>query len=102
WVLAKVYRQSGTSFVVVHWNGRTWRRVAPGSAGYYLPTAVSDGHGGWWSVPYRADQPVRYLLHRAHGRWTRFSLPVPLLVYLGAISSSFDMIHVPHTDTMLV
>ena len=101
WVLATVFRKSGTNFVVVHWNGRTWRRVKPGSAGYYLPTAVPDGHGGWWSVPYQA-QPVRYLLHRAHGRWSRFSLPVPLLVFPGAVSSSFGMTHVPHSDTMLV
>jgi hypothetical protein len=46
--------------------------------------------------------PVRYLLHRTNGRWTRFPLPVPLLVFFGAISSTFAMIHVPHTRAMLV
>jgi len=102
WVLATVARSSTRSFVVVHWNGRAWHRVRPASAGYYLPTAVRDGHGGWWSVPYLADEPVRYLLHRANGRWTRFPLPVPLLVFLGAISSTFSMTHVPHTRAMLV
>ena len=102
WVLATVFRKSAMSFIVVHWNGLAWSRVRPGSPGYYLPTAVRDGHGGWWSVPYLSGQVVRYLLHRAHGRWTRFSLPVPLTVFLGAETSSFGLTHVPHTNAMLV
>jgi len=68
WVLATVLRKSAESFLVVHWNGQRWSRVAPGRPGYYLPTAVPDGHGSWWSAPYLADGSVPYLVHRTHGR----------------------------------
>jgi hypothetical protein len=88
--------------VVVHWNGRTWSRVKPGSPGYYLPTAVSDGHGGWWSVPYLPSMSVPYLLHRMGGKWLRFPIPVRLVFFFGATSSFFGMTHVPHSGAMLV
>ncbi len=102
WVLATVVRGSAVSFVVVHWNGHNWSRVSPGSPGYYLPTAVSDGHGGWWSVPYLPNRPVRYLLHRAQGRWTRFALPVQLFFSPGSVSPTFGITHVPHSKAMLI
>ena len=102
WVLAGVFRQSTLSFLVVHWNGRAWSRVRPGSPGYYLPTAVRDGHGGWWSPPYLPSQSVPYLLHRAHNHWTRFSLPVKLTVFFGTVGSFFGITHVPHSHAMLV
>jgi hypothetical protein len=105
WVLAEVIRHSARSLVVLHWTGRAWSRVRPGGSGYYLPTAVPDGHGGWWSVPYVPGFSVHYLLHRAHGRWTRFPLPVPLAVIPGGpvIPSSgvISLVHVPHTSAML-
>jgi hypothetical protein len=100
WVLAAVFRNSAISFVVVHWNGHAWSRVKPGSSGYYLPTAVRDGHGGWWSVPFLPGSLVRYLLHRTHDRWTRFSLPVPLIVSIGAVP--VGLTHVPHSNAMLL
>lgn len=102
WVLASVVRNSALSFVVAHWNGRTWSRVKPGRPGYYLPTAVPDGHGGWWSVPYLPSMSVPYLLHRAGGRWLRFPIPVRLVFFFGAQSSFFGMTHVPHSGAMLV
>lgn len=82
--------------VVVHWNGRTWHRVRRGSFGYHLPTAVSDGHGGWWTAP----SPLmvsHYLLHGAHGHWTRFPMPHDVLVNTDSVSLS----HVPHSGVMV-
>jgi hypothetical protein len=102
WVLASMARGCCiTRFLVVHWNGHKWSRVRPGSPGYYLPTAVSDGHGGWWSTPYLTSLTVRYLLHRAHGRWSRFALPVPLSLFPG-ISPGGGIVHVPHSSAMLL
>jgi hypothetical protein len=101
-VLAGVFRRSTESFVVVHWNGRKWGRVKPGSAGYYLPTAVSDGHGGWWSQPYLTTVSTRYLLHRVGGRWLRSALPVALVDVLDGNLLSYDIVHVPHSDAMLI
>ena len=83
---------------VVHWNGHRWSRVKPGSPGYYLPGAVSDGHGGWWSAPYLTTSPfVRYLLHRVGSRWTTVQLPAadPLALW------SVRLVHVPHSRAML-
>jgi len=102
WVLASVFRRPALSFLVVHWNGHTWSRVRPGSPGYYLPTAVRDGHGGWWSPPYLPGLPVRYLLHRAHGRWIRFALPARLLFFPGSVTPFLSITHVPHTNAMLL
>ena len=102
WVLATVFRQSRLSFSVVHWNGHTWSRVRPGSPGYYLPTAVRDGNGGWWSPPYLPSDSAPYLLHRTRGSWTRFSLPVRLAVFFGIAGSFFGITHVPHSHAMLV
>ena len=102
WVLATVFRQSTISYVVVHWNGHTWSRVRRGSPGYYLPTAVRDGSGGWWSPPYLPNNTVPYLLHRTHGSWARSSLPVRLTIFIGAIGSTFGISHVPHSHAMLV
>lgn len=102
WVLALTARGGNlTSFLVVHWNGHKWSRIRPGSAGYYLPTAVSDGHGGWWSPPYLLSLTARYLLHRANGRWRRSSLPVPMSLFPGFPPGN-GIAHVPHTNAMLL
>ena len=101
-VLASVFRGRTESFIVVHWNGHQWSRVKPGSAGYYLPTAVSDGHGGWWSPPYLPSGQVSYLVHRAGGCWVKSSLPVRLEVFLGSTISTISIVKVPHTPAMLV
>jgi hypothetical protein len=96
WVEAQVsngFRITGA--VIVHWNGSKWSRVKPANPGYYLPNAVSDGHGGWWSVPYPASGVTRYLLHEAGGHWTRFPTPVPLDTY------GLSLAHVPHSRAML-
>lgn len=82
-ITAEIFTQSGqttkVSKLVLHLSGGTWHKVAPGSAGYYLPTAVPDGHGGWWAEQPFTFSPSPFLLHRAKGKthWTRVALPVP-------------------------
>jgi hypothetical protein len=80
------------SDVVFHRSGGTWRRVSKTSAGYYLPTAVPDGHGGWWAAnPFAVGG---YLMHESRGRWKRVNLPVPA----GYTGSAIALAHVPGTD----
>ncbi len=99
WVEATMISNRGrtTGVVVAHWNGTKWSRVKRGSKGYYLPAAVPDGHGGWWSAPYQTAfrAVTRYLLHEARGRWTRYPLPGPVL------ASSLHLVHVPQSQAML-
>ena len=98
WVQAFIIGEAGvTGVAVVHWDGTRWSRVKPGSMGYYLPTAVPDGHGGWWSAPYNTrNSPVtRYLLHEQGARWTRSPLPGPLYTY------PLSLAHVPHSQAAL-
>ena len=80
WVEASVARYSaGTwhdSREVVHWNGASWRRVAASAYGYYLPAAVPDGHGGWWSAGYQSQATsMTYVLHGTRGHWAKVGLP---------------------------
>ena len=66
------------STIVLHLSGGTWHKVAPGSAGYNLPDAVSDGHGGWWATsPPGSYEKASFLLHRAKGKshWTKVQSP---------------------------
>ena len=54
-----------------------------------------------WSQPY-ADNPLtRYLLHRVGGRWLRSGLPIALLDPIGGVPY-YEIVRVPHSDTMLV
>jgi hypothetical protein len=97
WVQAWLSTSQSLSALVVHWNGSRWRRVGPSSPGYYLPTAVPDGHGGWWSAPFAASRLTSYLLHEVNGRWTRFRLPTPQPLLAALVSIA----HVPHSRAML-
>jgi hypothetical protein len=82
-IAAEIYTQSGQttkiSKLLLHLSGGTWHKVAPGSAGYYLATAVPDGHGGWWAEQPFTFSPGPFLWHRAKGKthWTRVALSVP-------------------------
>lgn len=79
WVEAIVSAQGKEQPVVRHWNGTRWSRVGPSAFGYYLPDAVPDGHGGWWSTGYAGEgilfPSMRYVLHGTHGHWTKIALP---------------------------
>jgi hypothetical protein len=84
WIAAMINTQSGQNTkvtdLVLHLSGGTWHRVARTSPGYFLPGAVSDGHGGWWAQdPFASSLKAPFLMREAKGksRWTRVSLPVP-------------------------
>jgi hypothetical protein len=83
WVEALVGREGAGGVwhygpVAEHWNGASWKRAAASSFGYYLPVAVPDGQGGWWSAGYPATGSPRsmtYLLHGTRGHWVKVGLP---------------------------
>ena len=56
------------SLLVLHWNGSSWLKVGPSNPGYFLPGAVRDGHGGWWSVI-----PADSFGHLPSGVWHQVS-----------------------------
>lgn len=65
---------------VEHWNGASWSQVAATGFGYYLPVAVPDTQGGWWSTGYLppgggATSSMTYLLHGSNGQWAKIPLP---------------------------
>jgi hypothetical protein len=84
WVVARVGRSNSKGQwhfgpEVVHWNGSSWSRVAASAYGYYLPVAVPDGHGGWWSAGYPTPGPgapsMTYVLHGSDGHLVKVGLP---------------------------
>jgi hypothetical protein len=85
---------------VEHWNGARWSQVAASAFGYYLPVAVPDGHGGWWSAGYRPSgssaPSMTYLLHGSRGRWVKVPLPTARRGYLLGVG---DVVNVPGTRT---
>jgi hypothetical protein len=106
WISAEVSKQKkgvfSTTLLVLHLSGGKWHKVGRTSPGYYLPAAVSDGHGGWWAPgptgllpPVRATPP--YLLHETGGHWRH----VPLPVVSGAVLQVTGIVHVPGSNAML-
>jgi hypothetical protein len=66
------------SLVVLHWNGSSWLKAGPSNSGYFLPGAVSDGHGGWWSV-IPADSSGHLpsgVWHQVSGHWVKVPVTV--------------------------
>jgi hypothetical protein len=59
--------------VVLRWNGHSWSTVKRSDPGFYLPGAVPDGHGGWWSV---SDQSPAALLHLIRGHWVKVPVKI--------------------------
>ena len=59
--------------VVLRWNGHSWGMVKRSDPDFYLPGAVPDGHGGWWSV---SEQSPAALLHLVHGHWVRVPVKI--------------------------
>jgi hypothetical protein len=88
---------------VLHRIGGSWLRVGPVNPGYYLPGAVSDGHGGWWSqgtgleFGFGIPSAKPYLLHYSLGLWHRVTIAAPK----GYKMQIMDVAHVPGSDAML-
>jgi len=72
WLRVMVSKFSGAhrsdSLLVLHWNGRSWLKVSLSNPGYFLPGAVRDGSGGWWSVI-----PTDSFGHLPSGVWHQVS-----------------------------
>jgi len=89
----------GGPTVVLHYNGRTWRKVAQGNFGYGTQPAQqisTDGSGGLWlPMPGFGGQPS-YLLHYSGGKLTAAGLPH------GAPSIDVESVaNIPGTTEML-
>jgi hypothetical protein len=72
-------QDDGGPVVVLHYNGRTWTRVAEGNYGYGtqpLQQIATDGHGGLWLPMPGVDGQQSHLLHYAGGHLTQATLPV--------------------------
>jgi hypothetical protein len=61
------------SYLVLHWNGRAWRRVGPANPGYYLPGSVRGGDGSRWSfLPAdRFSALPSGVRHLVRGHWVK-------------------------------
>jgi hypothetical protein len=108
WISAAIRKQTSggttTTVLTLHLSGGKWHKVPRTSPGYYLPAAVSDGHGGWWApgppVPLPPAGPAvtgPYLLHETGGRWRH----VPLPMVTGAVLQVTGIVHVPGSNAML-
>jgi hypothetical protein len=89
----------GGPTVVLHYNGRTWRKVAQGNFGYGTQPAQqisSDGSGGLWLPMPGFDGQPSYLLHYSGGKLTSAGLPH------GAQSIDVESVaNIPGTTEML-
>jgi hypothetical protein len=108
WVAGTIMRENShgnwiASKYVLHLSGGTWWYVAPSNPGYYLPGAVSDGHGGWWSQGNGLEfglgtaSAKPYLLHRTGTHWSRLTIAAPK----GYTMQIMDVVHVPNSSAML-
>ena len=69
-------QDEGGPFVLLHWNGSTWSKVAGGNYGFgTLQQFGPDGRGGLWLPMPGADGGKSYVLHYAGGHLTVASLP---------------------------
>jgi len=69
----------GGPLVILHYDGRTWTRVAEGDWGIGtspIQQVSSDGHGGLWIPMPGFDGRLSYLLHYSDGHVTQAALPV--------------------------
>jgi hypothetical protein len=69
----------GGPLVLLHYNGRTWTKVAGGNYGngtQPLQQIAPDGHGGLWIPMPGTDGQKSYLLHYSGGTLTPVTLPV--------------------------
>jgi hypothetical protein len=73
------YSDGGGPTVVLHYNGRTWTRVAQDNTGtgFQVPQGVSpDGHGGLWITAPGFYGNVSAVLHYSAGHLTNATFPV--------------------------
>ena len=69
----------GGPLVILHYDGRTWTRVAEGNWGIGtspIQQVSSDGRGGLWIPMPGFDGRLSYLLHYSGGHVTQAALPI--------------------------
>lgn len=108
WVAGQIIRENSQgNFIpspyVLHLSSGKWRKVARSNPGYYLPGAVRDGRGGWWSqgtgfeFGFGTPSAKPYLLHYSGGIWHRVTIAAPK----GYTMQITDAVHVPGSSAML-
>jgi hypothetical protein len=93
------YSDGGGPTVVLHYNGRTWTRVAQDNTGtgFEVPQAVSpDGHGGLWIAAPGFYGNVSAVLHYSGGHLTNATFPVS-----AAKIDVLSLVQVPGTTQIL-
>jgi hypothetical protein len=77
-VWGTVYAAAGGSrgpVILLHWNGRRWRRAAgQPPAGSLTGPIAPDGHGGLWLSAQR-PAGAGFLAHYRRGTWTQSAVP---------------------------
>jgi hypothetical protein len=69
-------QDEGGPFVLLHWNGSAWSKVAGGNFGFgELQQVSSDGHGGLWLPMPGFGGQKSYVLHYSGGHLTQAALP---------------------------
>jgi hypothetical protein len=63
------------SIVLLHWNGRNWSKIGGKlPKGQLAGPIAADGSGGLWLIA-RTPAFTEFILHYAHGRWTKSAVP---------------------------
>jgi hypothetical protein len=76
WASVNAYATgSAGPVILLHWNGRHWRKVTGTlPAGALKGPLASDGDGGLWLVT-QTTTGVSYFTHYLAGKWTRSRVP---------------------------
>jgi hypothetical protein len=106
WATGGVYDPATSQHyaVLLHWNGKTWQRVAaPGNED--LGELTSDGSGGVWAIgnPVNAAQNAYSFVHYTHGTWTSELATVngiPNAVSSSATIDVFNIALIPGTHSV--
>ncbi len=77
WVQQVIERglQGAATLYLLHWNGRSWHRVANPSNMSSVAYMTQDGHGGIWLAANGLKPQYRWYLYHLNGKWTRESVP---------------------------
>ena len=70
---------AGGPLVVLHYDGRSWTKVAEGEFGYGTEPSqqlAPDGHGGFWLPMPGTIGALSYMVHYSAGKLTPAKLPV--------------------------
>lgn len=91
------------TYVLLHWNGRAWSKVAL-PQGVNIYGLAGDGHGGAWVASYKVNKPGVYvaglaMYHYAGGHWTRDAVPVRHGLDTNLIGGNMELI--PGTRSVL-